>query len=164
MASGSGRVVNTASPTLVGWEGESAYVASKGAVYAYTRTLSLEALKSGIRVNAIAPTAFTRMVTAAAVPDSLKEFLRETHTTAMVSPVVAYLAHEDCTLAGEVLLAQGGLIQRFALAMNEGYTNPEITPEDVQENLQAILDDSTAKPVGVIGSEGETSLLDLFDN
>ncbi|NMO03244.1 SDR family NAD(P)-dependent oxidoreductase [Gordonia sp. TBRC 11910] len=163
VASGAGRVINTCSPTLAGWEGESAYVASKGAVYAFTRTLSIEALKAGIRVNAIAPTAYTRMAAEADIPDSLKETLEKSYTTAMVSPVVAYLAHEECGVAGEVILAQGGLIQRFSLAMNDGYTNTEIAPEDVAANLSEILDDSTAKPLGVIGSADETSLLDLFD-
>lgn len=161
--SGAGRVVNTASPTLVGFEHQSAYVASKGAVFSFTRTLAMEALKVGIRVNAIAPTAYTRMAAEAEIPDELKKTLEATMTTAMVSPTVAYLAHEDCSITGETLLSQGGLMQRFALAMNPGYSNTEVTPEDIQKNLDTILDDSESKPVGIIGSENEGSLLDLFD-
>ncbi|MFT3660732.1 MAG: SDR family NAD(P)-dependent oxidoreductase [Gordonia sp. (in: high G+C Gram-positive bacteria)] len=164
VASGAGRVVSTASPTLSGWEGESPYVASKGALFAWTRTVSIEALKKGIRVNAIAPTAYTRLAEAADIPDSLKEHLKENMTTAMVSPVVAYLASDECAVAGETILAQGGLIQRFSLAMNDGYTNPQLTPEDVQANLSVIVDDATAKPLGIIGTESETSLLDLFED
>ncbi|WP_440712460.1 SDR family NAD(P)-dependent oxidoreductase [Gordonia sp. FQ] len=163
VASGNGRVVSTASPTLSGWEGETPYVASKGALYAWTRTLSIEALKKGIRVNAIAPTAYTALAEAADIPQSLKDQLKATMTTAMVSPVVAYLASDECAVAGETILAQGGLIQRFSLAMNDGYTNPELTPEDVQANLEAIVDDSSAKPLGIVGTEGEVSLLDLFE-
>ncbi|MFD6222283.1 SDR family NAD(P)-dependent oxidoreductase [Nocardia asteroides] len=163
VASGAGRVVNTASPTLVGFEQQSAYVASKGAIFSFTRTLAMEALKVGIRVNAIAPTAYTRMAAEAEIPDELKKKLEQTMTTAMVSPTVAYLAHEDCAITGETLLSQGGLMQRFALTMNDGYTNPEATPEDIQANLDAILDDATSKPVGIIGTENEGSLLDLFN-
>ncbi|AUH67605.1 KR domain-containing protein [Gordonia sp. YC-JH1] len=163
LVANSGRVVNTCSPTLSGWEGESAYVASKGAVYVFTRTVSIAALKSGVRVNAIAPTAYTRMASEADLPDALKENLKANYTTAMVSPIVAYLAYEECSISGETILAQGGLIQRFSLAMNDGYTNTEITPEDVKDHLEEILDDSSAKPLGVVGSESETSLLDLFE-
>jgi hypothetical protein len=93
----------------------------------------------------------------------LKQTLKENYTTSMVSPVVAYLAHENCAISGETILAQGGLMQRFSLAMNDGYTNPEITPEGVEAHLETILDDSTAKPLGIVGSVDETSLLDLFD-
>ncbi|MEV6217327.1 SDR family NAD(P)-dependent oxidoreductase [Nocardia sp. NPDC051833] len=162
VASGAGRVVNTASPTLVGFEHQSAYVASKAAIFSFTRTLSMEAIGVGVRVNAIAPTAYTRMAAEAEIPDELKQTLEKSMTTAMVSPTVAYLAHEDCSITGETLLSQGGLMQRFALSMNEGYNNPEVTPEDIKANLEAILDDSTSKPVGIIGSENEGSLLDLF--
>ncbi|MFT4199240.1 MAG: SDR family oxidoreductase [Gordonia sp. (in: high G+C Gram-positive bacteria)] len=160
--SGNGRVVNTSSPTLSGWEGESPYVASKGALFAWTRTLALEALPKGIRVNAIAPTAYTRMAAAAEAPAEVLEHIKKTMLTSMVSPVVAYLAHDDCSITGETILAQGGLIQRFSLAMNDGYNNPGLTPEDVGAHLETIVDDSSAKPLGIIGGEDETSLMDLL--
>lgn len=54
-------------------------------------------------------------------------------------------------------------MQRFVLTMNSGYTDAEATPEDIQANLDAILDDASSKPVGIIGTANEGSLLDLFD-
>lgn len=160
--SGAGRVVSTASPTLVGFEEQTPYVASKGAVFAFTRTLSMEALKQGIRVNAIAPTAYTRMAEEAELPRELKDTLKETMTPEMVSQMVAYLCHEECSITGETLMTQGGLMQRMSLSINEGYANPETTPEDIQEHLATILDDSTSKPVGIIGSDDAGSLLDML--
>jgi 3-oxoacyl-[acyl-carrier protein] reductase len=51
-----GRIVNFSSVALaLGLEGESAYVASKAAVVAYTRVLAREIGAQGITVNAIAP-------------------------------------------------------------------------------------------------------------
>ncbi|MBB1158067.1 MULTISPECIES: SDR family NAD(P)-dependent oxidoreductase [Amycolatopsis] len=160
-ASGSGRIVNTSSPTIVGWEGQTPYVTSKAAVFGFTRCLALEGKEAGIRVNAIAPTAYTRLAEEADIPDSLKETLKEKMTPSMASQLVAYFAHEDCAVTGETILTQGGHMQRIALTMNEGYTNPDTTPEDIAEHLAAIVDDATSKPLGIVGSEGEVSLLDI---
>lgn len=161
VASGGGSIVNTASPTIVGWEGQTPYVSSKAAIFGFTRCLSLEGKAVGVRVNAIAPTAYTRMAEGADIPDSLKQSLKERMTPSMASQLVAYLAHETCSVTGETFLTQGGLVQRLALAINEGYTNPDATPEDIAAHLPAIVDDASSKPVGIVGTEGEVSLLDI---
>jgi NAD(P)-dependent dehydrogenase (short-subunit alcohol dehydrogenase family) len=161
VASGAGRIVNTASPTIVGWEGQTPYVTSKAAIFGFTRCLSLEGKSVGIRVNAIAPTAYTRMAEEADLPDSLKEKLKDTMTPSMASQLVAYFAHEDCSVTGETFLTQGGLMQRIALAINDGYANPEVTPEDIAAHLEDITDDRSSKPLGIVGTDGEVSLLDV---
>lgn len=159
--SGAGRIVNTASPTIVGWEGQTPYVASKAAIFGFTRCLSLEGKAFGVRVNAIAPTAYTRLAEEAEIPESLKQTLKETMTPSMASQLVAYFAHEDCSVTGETFLTQGGLMQRLVLTINDGYANPETTPEDIAENLLKIVDDTTSKPLGIVGSADEVSLLDI---
>lgn len=160
--SGAGRIVNTASPTLVGFDSQTAYVASKGAVFSYTRTLAIEADRVGIKVNAIAPTAYTRMAEEADIPDSLKEVLKTSMTTEMVSPLVAFFAHEDCPVTGETWLTQGGLMQRFSLGMNEGYTNPSASIEDIEENWEKIFDPSTNVPIDLVTKAG--SIVDLLES
>lgn len=161
IASGAGRVVNTTSGTIIGWEEQTPYVASKGAVYTFTRTLALEGVQHGIRVNAVAPGAYTRLVEIADIPESHK---REMQTMApeMVSPVVAYLSHEECGITGETLSSSGGHVFRLSISRNEGYANPAATAEDIRDNLAAILDDSTSAPVALIGSGGDATISDGF--
>ncbi|MFT3662468.1 MAG: SDR family NAD(P)-dependent oxidoreductase [Gordonia sp. (in: high G+C Gram-positive bacteria)] len=164
VASGAGRIVNTASPTVVGFEEQTPYVASKGAIMSYTRTLSIEALELGIKVNAVAPTAYTRMAAEAELPQEMKDVLAQKMTSQMVAPIVAFLAHEDCPVTGETLLSQGGLMQRLALSINDGYMNNTATVDDVRDHFDEIMDDSTSKPLGVIGDPETASLLDVVLN
>ena len=65
---GYGRIVNTVSEAMLGGIPElTSYGSAKGAVFGLTRNLATEAAAHGIRVNAIAPRAYTRM-SACAVP------------------------------------------------------------------------------------------------
>jgi len=62
VGAGYGRVVNTTSEGILGAQRElTSYGAAKGAVWALTRNLAAEGVPDGIRVNAVAPRARTRM-------------------------------------------------------------------------------------------------------
>ena len=119
-AEGYGRVVFTSSNSgLLGVPGSSAYAASKAALWGLTRVLALEGEVLGIHTNAVAPLAFTAMSAGSrAVPESWRSGEGDAWAArlspAMVSPVVAWLGHEDCTLNGEVLSA-GGWARRAVL-------------------------------------------------
>ncbi|MFD2472028.1 SDR family NAD(P)-dependent oxidoreductase [Amycolatopsis silviterrae] len=151
--SGSGRVVNTTSPTLIGFPQQTPYVSAKGAIFGFTRTLAFEAQEAGIKVNAIAPTAATRMSDEADLPDDFKQFMRDNLPASLVSPVVAYLAHEDCAVNGEVLQAQGGEVQRLVLGFNQGFASKDLTPELVQQHIDQILDPATHTPFATIDKQ-----------
>ena len=56
----------------------------------------------------------------------------------LVSPLVAYLAHESCEPTGRVFSVAGGRIAEVFIAEGQGYVNPAMTPEDVAANLDAI--------------------------
>ena len=59
---GSGSIVNVTSAARGGREQMSAYGATKGAVVSATYSWALEAREHGVRVNAVAPRALTRMI------------------------------------------------------------------------------------------------------
>jgi NAD(P)-dependent dehydrogenase (short-subunit alcohol dehydrogenase family) len=137
--SGYGRIVNTLSEAMFGFTGEIAYAAGKGASLGLTMNLALEGPAHGIRVNAIAPRAHTRM-TPANVPDDIRQMMPPD----LVAPAVAYLAHESCELNGEILVAGLGGVNSIFITYNTGIQKAGLTLEDVAENIETITDRATA--------------------
>lgn len=150
IASGCGRVVNTASPTLMGFPFYTPYVAAKGAILAFTRNLAFEATQLGIKVNAIAPTAASRMSENANLAEPYKDSIRKTMPAELVSPVVAYLAHEDCSITGETLKTEGGAVQRLVAGLNQGIVDTKLSPEIIAAHIAEILDNSTHAPFATV--------------
>ncbi len=145
VAHGYGRVVSTTSNSgLLGVAGSSAYAAAKAGVYGLTRSLALESTQHGINVNAIAPLAYTAMAaTSAIAPKAWKDGTGDTWSrrldVELVSPVVAWLANERCTLNGQILSAAGGRVARFAMRVSDGFDDAELSIEDVRDHESALV-------------------------
>lgn len=146
---GYGRVVNTVSEAMLGGNPElSSYGAAKGAVFGLTRNLATEGLGHGIRVNAIAPRALTRLSAAhteqmavkKSIPKEMTAKLNASMTPDLVAPAVAYLAHESCPLNGEILQAGMGGVARIAVLSSHGISKRNLTPEDIADNIETIMD------------------------
>ena len=116
-----GAVINTASAsgTFMPNAGQANYGAAKAGIAALTLVAADELERYGVRVNAIAPIARTRLTLAtpgmgalfaAEVPEG--EF--DAFSPANISPLVAYLASEKCPLNGMVYAVQGGGISELA--------------------------------------------------
>ena len=103
-------LINTSSTSgLLGNVGQGNYGSAKAGIASMTIIANIEMRKYGVRANAIAPAARTRLtaVTASApVPDAF-----DAGDPANVSPMVAYLAAADCPLNGQVYFVHGGRIQ-----------------------------------------------------
>jgi NAD(P)-dependent dehydrogenase (short-subunit alcohol dehydrogenase family) len=151
---GYGRIVNTVSEAMLGGIAElSSYGAAKGAVFGLTRNLATEGASLGIKANAIAPRAFTRLSAAhsdklAADMSMSKELMDQINASMppdLCAPVAAFLAHESCPLNGEVLVAGMGGVARIAVVCSEGIVKPAVTVEDIAENLEKIMDTRDAR-------------------
>ena len=130
---GYGRVVNTASSAgVLGNFGQSNYGAAKMGLVGLTRVLAQEGAKYNIKCNAIAPVAKTRMT------EDILGALADRLEANLVSPLVAWLVHEECPTTGEVYSAAGGRIARFFIGLTEGYYNPKLTAEDVRDHWDDI--------------------------
>ncbi|MDQ3781696.1 MAG: SDR family NAD(P)-dependent oxidoreductase [Actinomycetota bacterium] len=136
-AQGYGRIVVTSSASgLLGNFGQTNYGAAKMGLIGLMQVLKLEAARYGITVNAVAPIANTRMTTEL-LGDGAQLF-----DAALVSPAVAYLASEACTLSGEVWSVGGGSVSRFFVGLTPGwFRHPDrgpITVDDIATNVEAI--------------------------
>jgi NAD(P)-dependent dehydrogenase (short-subunit alcohol dehydrogenase family) len=149
---GYGRVVNTTSAAgLLGTAKKSNYGAVKGGILGLTKVLAAEGAPHNIKVNAIAPFAMTRMLTHSmessgdaadldpAVLEMMQGFMRKLDP-ALVSPVVAYLAHEECAVSGEIYTVGGGQVSQFFIGRTAGYYSPRLSIEDVRDHLDQIRD------------------------
>jgi NAD(P)-dependent dehydrogenase (short-subunit alcohol dehydrogenase family) len=131
-----GRIVSTASGAGVfGNFGQTNYGAAKMGLVGLTRVLAVEGAKNNIKANAIAPVAKTRMTEDLLGP-AADRLLPE-----LITPVVAFLAHEDCPVSGELYTCGGGRVARVFLGVTPGITDAELTVETVRDRWDEIRDE-----------------------
>ncbi|MCE2763991.1 MAG: SDR family oxidoreductase [Ilumatobacteraceae bacterium] len=145
---GYGRIISTSSAAGVfGNFGQTNYGAAKMGLVGFTRVLGVEGAKFNIKANAIAPLAMTRMT------ENILGGLKDKLDPGLVSPLVAFLAHEDCPVTGQLFSVGGGRVAQVFLGETNGYYNPNLTPEDVQGNWDVITDRSTYAVPNNLGDE-----------
>jgi len=135
-------IINTSSTSgLIGNVGQSNYGAAKAGIAAFTVIIAEELGRYGVRANAIAPAARTRMTESTPglsdvvkAPGDAAAF--DAWDPANISPLVATLAMEDCAATGQVFFVQGGTVRRFQnwtmqeeLDKNDRWTVAELAAE-----------------------------------
>ncbi|MFC4945790.1 SDR family NAD(P)-dependent oxidoreductase [Pseudonocardia sp. GCM10023141] len=140
---GYGRIVSTSSAAgLFGNFGQTGYGAAKMALVGLTRVLALEGERYGIRANVVAPIAATAM-SAGILDEEWERRLRPE----LVSPAVAFLAHEDCPVNGDVFSVAAGRVAKVFIAETRGFYTPDLTLEDVRDQWATICaEDGYAVP------------------
>jgi NAD(P)-dependent dehydrogenase (short-subunit alcohol dehydrogenase family) len=105
-------IVNTASGAMLGNAGQTNYTAAKAGIAAATLVMAQELSRYGVRANCLAPVARTRLTLqtpglgdVVAPPENPADF--DIWDPANVSPLVAYLATEDCPFTGGVFHVGG---------------------------------------------------------
>lgn len=145
---GYGRIISTSSAAgIFGNFGQTNYGAAKMGLVGFTRVLAVEGAKYNIKANAIAPLALTRMT------EAMFGNIGEKLAPDFIAPVVAYLAHEECPVSGEVYSVGGGRAARIFIAETQGYFNAKLSIEDVRDNFEKIRDEDGYVVPANIGEE-----------
>ncbi|MCY4425640.1 MAG: SDR family NAD(P)-dependent oxidoreductase [Halieaceae bacterium] len=135
-----GRIVLTGS--ISGLYGNSevvGYSVSKTGMIGLSNVVALEGAEYNIKCNVILPAALTRMaegLDTSAYPPMQPE---------LVAPTVGWLAHESCSISGEMLVSIAGRVARAYIAESRGIYQPSWTIENIAEHIDAIR--STDDPV-----------------
>ena len=106
------RVVNTSSGAgLLGSVGQGNYAAAKAGVVALTQVAAVEMSRFGVKLNAIAPAARTPMTEVVFAQTMAKpESGFDPMAPDNVSPLVVWLASDDCDVTGRVFEVEAGII------------------------------------------------------
>jgi NAD(P)-dependent dehydrogenase (short-subunit alcohol dehydrogenase family) len=132
---GYGRVVLTGS--IGGIYGTSSvvnYGVSKAGMIGLNNIVAIEGADHGVKSNIILPGAVTRMA------EGLDISQYPPMGPDLVAPIVGWLAHESCSVSGEMLVSMAGRVARAFIAETEGAYRPSWTIDEVADNLDAIRD------------------------
>jgi NAD(P)-dependent dehydrogenase (short-subunit alcohol dehydrogenase family) len=137
---GYGRIVLTSSiGGLYGNRDVANYAAAKAGVIGLSNVAAIEGADEGVKCNVIVPAAVTRMA------DGIDTSAYPPMGADLVAPVVGWLAHETCSVTGEMFVALAGRVARAFLTETPGVYRPSWSIEEVGEHIEAIRD--TSDPV-----------------
>jgi NAD(P)-dependent dehydrogenase (short-subunit alcohol dehydrogenase family) len=130
---GYGRIVLTSSiGGLYGTRNVVNYGVSKAGVIGLNNVIAIEGAERGIKSNIILPGAVTRMA------EGLDVSQYPPMGAGLVAPVVGWLAHESCSISGEMLISMAGRVAKAYIAETPGVYRPAWSIDDVAEDIEAI--------------------------
>jgi NAD(P)-dependent dehydrogenase (short-subunit alcohol dehydrogenase family) len=119
-AQGYGRIVNTSSASVFGLPGTFPYITAKAALFGLTRAWSHDGKKHDIKVNAIMPSAYSRLT---AQSEDFSALMLAGFPAERISPFVAALCTREAPCTGETFVVGGGRAARVVLATVPGMTD-----------------------------------------
>jgi NAD(P)-dependent dehydrogenase (short-subunit alcohol dehydrogenase family) len=134
-----GSIINTSSTSgLLGNFGQCNYGAAKAGIFGLSRCLSIEGKKYGIRVNVLAPVAWTRLTED--LPGFEDAARKQELDPKLVSPLVVYLASDLAKeLTGRTFFVGGGRVAEMRMVTTGGVTRPPAeglwTPEEIAARM-----------------------------
>ncbi len=130
---GYGRIVLTSSIGGIYGNHEVAnYGVAKAGLIGLSNVVALEGEAEGVKCNVIVPGAVTRMA------EGLDISAYPPMSPELVAPVVGWLAHESCSITGEMLISIAGRVAKAYFAETRGVYRPSWSIEDVAEQIGVI--------------------------
>lgn len=130
---GYGRIVLTSSiGGIYGNANVANYAASKAGMIGLSNVAAIEGADHGVTSNVIIPAALTRLA------DGLDTSSYPPMGPELAAPVVGWLAHESCSVTGEMFAAIAGRVAKVFVAETPGVYRPSWSIDEVAENIDAI--------------------------
>ncbi len=147
-----GRMIMTASAAgIYGNFGQANYSMAKLGLTGFANTLALEGKGRNIFTNTIAPLAGSRL-TETVLPEELTSALKPEY----VSPLVAWLCHEDCEENGSLFEVGGGYFGKLRWERSAGKMyrlGRDITPDALKKSWKEITDfTESTNPIDIASS------------
>jgi NAD(P)-dependent dehydrogenase (short-subunit alcohol dehydrogenase family) len=112
------------------------YSVSKAGLIGLSNVVALEGAAEGVKCNVIVPAAVTRMA------EGLDISAYPPMSPELVAPTVGWLAHQSCSVSGEMLISIAGRVAKAYVAETPGVYRPSWSIEQVGEQIEAIGDKS----------------------
>ena len=136
-----GRVLNVSSNGALGVGGNAPYGAAKAGMLGLTLDAAIEGKPQGIVVNAVMPTAYSRLIEQIPDPTTVAWF-RHNLPAEKVAAAMAWFLSRGCTETGRVLLTGGGRLSSLVFAETGEMFDPAITAEAVSARFAEALDET----------------------
>ncbi len=130
---GYGRIVLTSS--IAGLYGErniANYCVAKAGMIGLSNALALEGASEGVASNIVLPGAVTRM----AGGRDISRY--PPMDPSLVAPLVAWLAHESCSITGEMLISMAGRVAKALVVETPGVYRSSWEIEEIAQSMDAI--------------------------
>lgn len=136
---GYGRIVNTSSSAALGSGISGPYSASKAGLIGLTKDSAISGEPLGIRINAIMPSAYTRLIDNHPDP-AFRAWMAANLPAERVAAVTAWLVSREVGVTGEVFAAGGGLVSRITFLESPGVLDRQLSPEIVRARFGEVCD------------------------
>lgn len=133
-----GRILLTTSASgLLGNFGQTAYGAAKMGLVGLMRSLRIEGERAGVKVNALAPIAGTRLT------NNVSDDPNAPKAPNKVVPIATLLVHRDCPANGEIFMAGAGWFSKCLIGLTRGWADTDsATAESLLENWDKVTDEA----------------------
>jgi NAD(P)-dependent dehydrogenase (short-subunit alcohol dehydrogenase family) len=108
------------------------YAVAKAGMIGLSNVVALEGAAEGVKCNIIVPAAVTRMA------EGLDTSAYPPMSPDLVAPVVGWLAHESCSISGEMLISIAGRVARAFIAESPGVYRDAWSIAQVAAQMEAI--------------------------
>ncbi|MCU1386862.1 MAG: family NAD(P)-dependent oxidoreductase [Ilumatobacteraceae bacterium] len=148
-AQGFGRVVNTSSASVFGLGGTSAYITAKAAIFGLTRAIARDGIGDGIVVNAVMPSAYSRLT---AQSPEFAPVMEAGFPAGRIAPFVGALLAREVPCHGETFVVGGGRAARVVLATVPGMIDISTIDDCLQRFDDAMSLDDLFVPADAVAA------------